>query len=176
MSVLYSRWHTGVILLFLLTLDACISLTIAPHRMPDDLSGQYDHIQDGVLFQSEELTILEITAEELYNLTTESDGVLGIWAPWDPMCWGTVNDHVQKTVGMDEHRWLVSTSYDIPNLGKMLNGQTETAYVLSYRSFGRKEVEKLKGLSLMLTGEAVQSIPQFYHFDHGIVKRLDIRH
>ena len=65
---------------------------------------------------------------------------------------------------------LVSSNYDLPNLMKSLNGLVDTAYVLSHRSFGQKETEKLKALSMNLIGEEIDDVPQTYFFDHGTVQ------
>lgn len=65
---------------------------------------------------------------------------------------------------------LVSTNYDLPNIVKLLEGQIDTAYVLSAITYGKNETDKLKGISKMLTGKEVNYSPQKYVFNHGEIR------
>lgn len=154
----------------MLTLCSCVSITIAPSRMADDGSALYESIENGVLYQSNDLVILEIIAEELGNITQQSEGMLYIWAPWSGPCFGTLKDHFKKSFGSGGRLVLVSTNYDLPNIVKLLEGQIDTAYVLSSTTYGRNETDKLKGISSMLISKELNYVPQMYVFNHGDIR------
>ena len=137
--------------------------------MDDDGSSSYASVKNGVLYQSEDLTILEIDPEELVRMTQKAEGIIYIWAPWCAPCIGTLKHHFVKEFETDGMLLLVSTNYDIPNIVKLLGGQIDTAYVLSASAFGRNETDKLKGISQLLIGNELNYVPQTYLFDNQVI-------
>lgn len=170
-----TRHPFWILLILLLPVCACISITIAPSRMADDGSARYASVKNGVLHQSEDLAILEIGAEELVDMTQQGEGMLYIWAPWCAPCMGTLKYHFKKEFETEGKLVLVSSNYDIPNIVKFLGSQIDTAYVLSAITYGRNETDKLKGISGMLIGQELNYVPQMYLFDHGAISLSEKR-
>ncbi len=159
-------WHVVVISMFC----SCFKIERAPSKWRDDGASKFGNVEDAVLFQSDKLTILAISATELFAATKNSSGFIYVWAPWCAHCLYTLKYQYTKTFNEVDNLVFVSTNYDIKNIVKLLEGKVDTAYVLDSSTYGNNENSKLKGISKLLIEKELEGIPQFYEFNYGLVR------
>ena len=156
------------LVLFMLLCSACFTIERAPRRWSDDGSAKYDQTLNTVLYQSEQITILNTSVEELSRVANNSEGYIYVWAPWCAPCLNSLKYKFDQTFQEVDNLMLVSTNYDLPNIVKILEGKVDTAYVLSSSEFGATESAKLKGLSQTFVNRSLEYLPQYYFYSNGV--------
>lgn len=159
----------------MLVYSACFTIERAPRRWSDDGSAKYDHSLNAVLYQSEQITILNTTVEELSRVAINSEGYMYVWAPWCARCLVTLKYNFENTFQDVDNLMLVSTNYDLPNIVKILEGKVDTAYVLSSLEFGAAESAKLTGLSQAFVNRSLDYVPQYYFYSNGVFELAKLK-
>ncbi len=167
LKFLYKVYYVCGIVILILASDSCFKIERVPTRWKDDGSANYLTAENSVLFQSEQITILKITSEELQMAAAHSNGMIYVWAPWCAPCLNTLKYHFAETFKGVDRQLFVSINYDLLNIVTLLEGKVDTAYVLNSAEFGTNESAKMKGLSMSLIDRELDFIPQLYFFQNG---------
>lgn len=154
-------------LFIIFIVSSCTIIEKTPSRFQGDGSEIASCGDFTLLYSKDGFTIIEISAEKLKEKVSNKDGVLYLWAPWCAPCYLTLKYNFYAKFDTSSSMIIISTNYDITNIIKILKNKVDTAYVLSCKSFGQNENDKINGISNFLIGKKVDYLPQFYHFNNG---------
>lgn len=151
---------------------SCIAMERTPRRLLDDGSGGFKVSENGVLLVAPGVTILELSPGDLHELIGASEGIIYVWAPWCAPCYVDLKYNFDSKFAMQGDHLFVCVNYDLDNIVKLLDSKVDTAYVLSWETYGRNEMDKARGLSSFLIGRELDYIPQLYQYCNGDIALL----
>lgn len=176
------KWTKIICLLLgLLILHGCITITMAHKKFDDDGSTKVSSLDSTVLLDTSGFRIEQIDFDKLQKVINHEDtSWVVLWAPWCSPCIVDLKDdaYIEKADALNiqpSNLIFICTNYDLPSIEKHLNKAPyrNVTYVLDAKTYGKDENKKIRDFTMQVAGDSVQVVPQHFIFANGELVHYD---